>query len=53
MWQETRDAKYRDFALENLDAAGSALFGGAKQFNQTYSTGAQSAEALLSGHRWR
>ena len=53
MWQETRDAKYRDFALKNLDAAGSALFGGAKQFNQTYSTGAQSAEALLSGHRWR
>jgi len=53
LWQETGDAKYRDFALKNMDAAGSAFVGGAKQFNQTYSTGAQSAEALLSGQRWR
>jgi hypothetical protein len=53
IWQETGNARYRDFALENMDAAGSAFVEGAKQFNQTYSTGAQSAEALLSGHRWR
>jgi hypothetical protein len=36
-----------------MDAAGAAFVAGAKQFNQTYSTGAQSAEALLSGLRWR
>jgi hypothetical protein len=53
VWQETADARYRGFALENMAAAGSAFVGGAKQFNQTYSTGAQSAEALLSGQRWR
>jgi hypothetical protein len=53
VWQETGDAKYKDFGLENMDAARSAHVGGSKQFNQTYSTGAQSAEALLSGQRWR
>lgn len=53
LWQETGDAKYRKFALENLNAAGGASVNGAKQFNQTYSTGAQSAEALLSGVSWR
>jgi hypothetical protein len=53
VWQETGDARYRDFALKNMDAAGSAFVGGTKQFNQAYSTGAQSAEALLSGQRWR
>ena len=53
LWQETGDARYRKFALMNLKAAGSAFVSGAKQFNQTYSTGAQSAEALLAGVRWR
>jgi hypothetical protein len=53
VWQETGDPKYKKFAVENLDAAGRAAVGGVKQFNQTYSTGAQSAEALLSGVKWR
>jgi hypothetical protein len=53
VWQETGDVKYRNFALKNMDAAGSAFVSGVKQFNQAYSTGAQSAEALLSGVRWR
>jgi hypothetical protein len=53
LWQETGEAKYRSFALTNLNAAGSAFVGGAKQLNQTYSTGAQSAEALLTGVSWR
>ena len=53
LWQETGDASYRAFALVNLNAAGNAFVNGAKQFNQTYSTGAQSAEALLSGVNWR
>jgi hypothetical protein len=53
LWQETGDARYRKFALMNLTEAGSAFVSGAKQFNQTYSTGAQSAEALLAGVSWR
>jgi hypothetical protein len=53
LWQETGDARYRSFAVMNLNAAGSAFVSGAKQLNQTYSTGAQSAEALLSGVSWR
>ncbi len=53
LWQETGDAKYRTFALANMDAARNAFVSGVKQFNQTYSTGAQSVEALLSGVRWR
>jgi hypothetical protein len=53
LWQETGDARYRQFALLNSSAAGSALVSGAKQFNQTYSTGAQSAEALLAAVSWR
>jgi hypothetical protein len=53
VWQETGDVKYKNFALKNMDAAGGAFVSGVKQFNQTYSTGAQSAEALLSGVSWR
>ena len=53
VWQDSGDARFRDFAIKNIAAAGSAFVGGAKQFNQTYSTGAQNAEALLSGHHWR
>ena len=52
-WQETADATYREFAVLNLKAAGGAAVSDAKQFNQTYSTGAQSAEALLAGVSWR
>jgi hypothetical protein len=53
LWQETGDMKYRDFALANIRAAQQAYIQPAKQFNQIYSTGAQSAEALLSGVPWR
>lgn len=53
LWQETGQVKYVEFAAANLKAAGSAFIGAAKQFNQTYSTGAQSAEALLAGVNWR
>ncbi len=53
LWQETRDPRYRVFALSNLRAAQKAFLGAAKQFNQAYSTGAQSAEALLAGVSWR
>ena len=50
-WQKLA-TQYRDFALKNSTRPASISRGGAKQFNQTYSTGAQSAEALLSGHRF-
>ena len=53
LWQETGDARYWEFAQKNLKTAGGAFVGAAKQFNQTYSTGAQSAEALLAGVSWR
>jgi hypothetical protein len=53
LWQETGDVKYKTFALKHMYAAGRAAVSGVKQFNQTYSTGAQSAEALLSGESWR
>jgi len=53
LWQETGLAKYRNFALRNMEAASGAFVDGAKQFNQAYSTGAQSSEALLFGLRWR
>jgi hypothetical protein len=51
LWQETAHPKYRTFALANLAAAQDAFLA-VKQFNQTYSTGAQSAEALLAGGSW-
>jgi hypothetical protein len=51
-WQETGDDKYRTFALQNLKAAQRAWVAGTKQFNQTFSTGAQTADALLAGQRW-
>jgi len=53
VWQETGDVTYKNFALRNMDAAGGAFVSGVKQFNQAYSTGAQSADALLSGVNWR
>jgi hypothetical protein len=54
LWQETGDAKYRDFALQHFSAiAGSAGFSWSfKQFNQGASL-PQNAEALLAGVRWR
>lgn len=52
MWQETGLPAYKTFALKHIAAAAHAFVSGAKQFNQAYSTGAQSAEALLSGVRW-
>lgn len=53
LWQETADPKYHAFALKNLAAAEHAWVDGIKQFNQVYSTGAQSAQALLGGIAWR
>jgi hypothetical protein len=53
LWQETGDAKYRDFALMNLRATQRAYLGSTKQWNQTYSMQGQTAEALLAGVRWR
>ena len=54
MWQETGDIRYRDMALVHLDGTKNAwIDGGVKQFNQVFSTGAQNAEALLSGISWR
>ena len=52
LWQETGDAKYRTWALANLAATSGAFISGVKQFNQTYSTGAMCAEALLAGVPW-
>ncbi len=53
LWQETGGARYSDFARMNLKAAATGFVGSAKQFNQVYSTGAQSAEALMTGVSWR
>lgn len=53
LWQETGQERYRTWALANLRATEDAYLGGIKQFNQVYSTGAQAAEALLSGVPWR
>jgi hypothetical protein len=53
LWQETGDAKYRTFALQNITASQKAWVVGVKQFNQTFSTGAQTADALLAGQPWR
>ena len=53
LWQETGNAKYRDFALKNVQAAQGAYLVQTKIFNQAYSTGAQTAEALLAGKSWR
>lgn len=52
LWQETGDVKYRSFALQNINAAQKAWVVGTKQFNQTFSTGVQTAEALLGGMSW-
>ncbi len=54
LWQETHEAKYREFALQNLRATRQAYLEGVKQWNQTYSTPlAQGAQAVLDGARWR
>lgn len=52
LWQETGDEKYRIFALANLRAAQNAFIEQVKAFNQVYSTGAQSTDALLAGVAW-
>lgn len=52
LWQETGDVRYRNWAEDNMKAAHGAFVYGTKQFNQTYGTGAQSYEALLSGMSW-
>ncbi|MGH7500681.1 MAG: hypothetical protein ACREL7_02885 [Longimicrobiales bacterium] len=53
LWQETGDMKYQTFALANIAASKGAFIVQTKAFNQIYSTGAQSAEAILSGVSWR
>lgn len=53
IWQETGESKYRDFAIANLQATQRAYLGSIKQWNQTYSTLGQGAEALLAGVSWR
>jgi hypothetical protein len=53
LWQETGDTRYRTFAMEHMAATSGAFVSSVKQFNQTYSTGAQSVEALLAGVPWR
>lgn len=52
-WQDTGDPKYREFALMNLRAANRAWINGQKQWNQTFSTLAQGAQAMLAGVPWR
>jgi hypothetical protein len=52
-WQETGDVRYHAFALQNMIEARRAWVVGTKQFNQTFSTGAQTAEPLLAGQPWR
>ena len=53
LWQETGDSKYYDFAISNLGATRQAFIASVKQWNQTYSTLAEGAEALASGVGWR
>jgi hypothetical protein len=50
-WQETGDPRYRALALRQIAATQGAYIAGLKQWNQTYSTLAQGAEALLAGVR--
>jgi len=52
LWQETNDARFKDFALKNLAATGRAYIDRMKQWNQVYSTLGQGTEALLAGVRW-
>ena len=55
LWQEEADNTYRDFALAHLGASSNANTAYLdKQFNQIFSTLAQSAEAIVvSGVNWR
>jgi hypothetical protein len=54
LWQETGDAKYKDFALSQIASMNrTSSISGLKQWNQMYATQGQSAETLLSGVRWR
>ena len=52
LFQETGETQYRDHAIRNILAAQRSYVTGIKQFNQTYSTGAQNAEAMLDGVTW-
>ena len=53
LWQETGDAKYKNFALQNLAASNQAFISAMKQWNQTYSTLGEGTAALLNGVSWR
>lgn len=56
IWQDTGNQKYFSFALTHLAASADpnlGYVGGIKQWNQTFSTGAQGAEALIAGVSWR
>lgn len=50
-WQDTNQDEFRTFALKNINAAKKAYLK-TKQFNQTFSTGVQNADALLAGIYW-
>jgi Bacterial Ig-like domain (group 2) len=53
LWQETKDQKYYDFAMKNMQAMSGAYIYQMKQFNQVYSTQGQDFEALAAGVPWR
>jgi hypothetical protein len=54
MWQETGETRFRDFALAHMQAvAGAPNAKMAKQWQESVSTHAQEAEALLAGVNWR
>jgi hypothetical protein len=52
-WQITSDARFVDFANRNITALKDAYMWGAKQNNESWSTGVQNADALLRGIPWR
>jgi hypothetical protein len=54
LWQESGETRFRDFALAHMQAvSGSGNAKLAKQWQESVSTHAQEAEALLAGVRWR
>lgn len=53
LWQQTGNAKYREFARTNLVASNRAYIAKMKQFNQTYSSLGEGTEALLLGASWK
>jgi len=52
-WQITSDGRLHQFATRNVTALKDAYMWGAKQNNESWSTGVQNADALLRGIPWR